>query len=183
MFLLLLFIGAFAIPVPPCSRRPPPTVSSYNLTQYLGKWYQIADLPQPYEVTCNVCTRADYGTKSDGNVSVHNTGNEVSVDGPRCGVYGYAIPKRTDPAKLTVVFYDIVPKDTNYWIMSLGPVVDEQYSYALVSQASRESCYILNRQPTMDQATLADCLQFLTTNGFDVTKLKYTIQDGCTYPA
>lgn len=87
------------------------------------------------------------------------------------------------PAKLSVVFFGSVPKTPNYWIMDLGPLNDDGlYSYALVGNALRESLYILNREPTMDNATLTYVLDWLENKaGYNTDKLKYTTQEGCTY--
>ncbi len=125
---------------------PPPVVPSYNLSSYLGIFYQIADFREPYELLCNACTHATYGLNENGTVSVHNQCNEVSPKGPaRCGfplslslslthtslslstltqithnsisgIFGYAfIPDPSESSKLSVVFFDKVPKKTNYW--------------------------------------------------------------------
>ena len=49
---------------------PPPVISDYNATAYLGVWYQIADKPQFYEILCGDCTRATYGLNDNGTISV-----------------------------------------------------------------------------------------------------------------
>lgn len=54
---MMLSLTLFAVIITTCFATAPPVVSSYNLTAYLGLWYQIADFKQPYELICNACTR------------------------------------------------------------------------------------------------------------------------------
>lgn len=42
-----------------------------DLSEYLGRWYQVAGTPAIFTAGCQ-CTTADYGLNDDGTVSVHN---------------------------------------------------------------------------------------------------------------
>ena len=79
-----------------------------------------------------------------------------TFQGPSTEIDGFAyIKDATQPAKLSVEFFNKPPLEPNYWIMDLGPLnAQGLYSYALVGNGPREACYILNREPTMDAATL-----------------------------
>eukprot|EP00187_Rhodella_violacea_P012953 CAMPEP_0184718952 /NCGR_PEP_ID=MMETSP0314-20130426/7999_1 /TAXON_ID=38298 /ORGANISM="Rhodella maculata, Strain CCMP 736" /LENGTH=105 /DNA_ID=CAMNT_0027182769 /DNA_START=37 /DNA_END=350 /DNA_ORIENTATION=- len=43
---------------------PPPTVPDFNLTRYLGRWYQLAAIPAPFQSDCTGGVRADYSLAS-----------------------------------------------------------------------------------------------------------------------
>jgi apolipoprotein D and lipocalin family protein len=160
-----------------------PLVPSYNTTAYLGTWYQIADIKEPYEILCSACTRAIYGLNDNGTVAVHNECNYLKPDGPTGGIYGYAIPDAAQPAKLSVCFFGNCPSIPNYWIMQLGPLnKDGLYSYALVGNWDRLSLYILNREPTMDNTTLTNAITWIREEaGYNVDRLSMTLQEGCKY--
>eukprot|EP00457_Paulinella_chromatophora_P021251 gb/GEZN01023597.1/.p1 GENE.gb/GEZN01023597.1/~~gb/GEZN01023597.1/.p1 ORF type:complete len:172 (-),score=21.83 gb/GEZN01023597.1/:74-532(-) len=129
----------------------PPVVASFDVKAYLGRWYQIADYLQFYEILCKDCTTANYALKSDGTIQVWNTCTNVFQNK---GVEAYAFaPNASEPAKLTVVFFGQVPANTNYWICYLGPLNSAGlYSYAVVSNANEDSLYILNREPSLTSA-------------------------------
>ena len=74
----LLALGSSVLAAPQAPQAPPPVVPSYNLTAYLGQWYQIADIPQFYELVCNKCTNAKYGINQNQTVSVVNTCNYLT---------------------------------------------------------------------------------------------------------
>lgn len=64
-----------------------------NLTEYTGRWYQVAGTPQPFTANCT-CIYAEYGLNENGTVSVNNV-----CQGPgdrRIGIQGEAAP--VDPA-------------------------------------------------------------------------------------
>jgi apolipoprotein D and lipocalin family protein len=49
-----------------------------DLSEYLGRWYQVAGTPAIFTAGCQ-CTTADYGLNDDGTVSVHNA----------CKIFGF----------------------------------------------------------------------------------------------
>src|SRR5205085_11164401 len=61
---------AAAQPAPPEPLRP---IASLDIDRYLGQWYQLAAVPQPFNLICARDTKAEYGLDPAGNVSVHNT--------------------------------------------------------------------------------------------------------------
>ena len=60
--------------------------------------------------------------------------NMGSPTGKPEGILGYAyVPNSNEPGKLKVHF-DVSPSDGNYWIIKLGPVIDEKYDWVVVSE-------------------------------------------------
>ena len=52
--------------------QPLPTVPVIDLPRYLGKWFEIAKLPNWFQRKCVAKTRAEYSLRSDGSMQVTN---------------------------------------------------------------------------------------------------------------
>ena len=78
--------------------------------------------------------------------------------------------KNTGNAKLKVQFF--WPFRGKYWIIDLA----EDYSYAVVGHPNRKYLWILSRTPVMDQEIYNEILKRVKDKGFDIGKLKMTIQ-------
>lgn len=80
-------------------------VESVDLTQYAGKWYEIASFPQPFQKGC-FCTTAEYTVSDKGYIVVENTCNKDSVTGKISYIKGKAfVDDKTTNAKLKVQFF------------------------------------------------------------------------------
>jgi len=152
------------------------TVSYVDVPRYLGSWYRIAANPLKFEGNC-VCARQVLSLGEPGKINVYNSCNENSVTGPLREIKGYAVSD--DPisnAKLTVDFY--LPQKGKYWIIGL----DHDYRYAVVSDPSMASLYILSKTPTLDPALFQKALDEAALQ-IDISKLVIAEQTGCTYPS
>jgi apolipoprotein D and lipocalin family protein len=155
-----------------CGIFNPPldVVESVDLTQYAGKWYEIASYPTVFEAGCTGTT-AEYTLNDDGTVKVVNTCNIGALDGPVNRIEGSArVADSTTNAKLKVTFFP--PFEANYWIIALG----SNYGYAVVGDPSRKFLWVLSRTPTLDDATYQEILSQLPGLGFDPEKLVLTLQ-------
>lgn len=152
------------------------TVPSVDLQQYLGVWYQAAANPMPFDQGC-VCSRQVLSLLNTGNVGVYNSCNDTTIDGPIKDISGTAVvvDKNTN-AKLEVDFG--MPYKGNYWIIGLDP----QYRYAVVSDPTRLSLFILSREPVLDPTLYNEAVSMAATQ-VDTSKLIVTVQQGCQYPA
>jgi len=151
-------------------REPLPVVASVDLQRYAGRWYEIARYPNCFERNC-VGVTANYILRDDGKIRVENRAHVGSLDGKMKTAIGRAwVAPGGENAKLHVSFF--APFQADYWIIALG----EQYDYAVVSEPSRHYLWILCRTPKMDEVRYQQLLTFLTTRGFDTTKLVVTPQ-------
>lgn len=122
-------------------------VPEVDLSQYDGLWYQVyGDLiDETFEGVDCKCVTAMYEQLDGGNISVMN--REISRDGTVQEIYGTAfyLDENTG-GELSVVFDDVpsVPVGS-YWIIELGPVVDDQYDYAIVSDNKQAGLFVLTR--------------------------------------
>ena len=73
-------------------------------------------------------------------------------------------------AKLEVSFFPLVWNA--YWIIELAP----DYSYAVVGHPSRDSLWILNRSPRMEDATYDRLLERIVAHGYPLDRLELTAQ-------
>jgi len=135
---------------------PPLAVVDYvDLTRYAGKWYEIARYPNSFE-----------------RVAVLNTCVESSLDGPERPIRGSArVVDSTTNAKLKVTFF--WPFEGDYWIIDL----DEDYTYAVVGEPSRQFLWILSRAPQMDDETYERIIESLPDYGYDPDRLILVPQD------
>mmetsp|Transcript_18559 Transcript_18559/g.47177 ORF Transcript_18559/g.47177 Transcript_18559/m.47177 type:complete len:187 (-) Transcript_18559:1917-2477(-) len=175
VFLLVL---ASACVASVCACPDVPVVASFDVTRYMGKYYEIATSPSSrntFERGCE-CTFAQYSLRSDGTVAVNNT---CSRHGAVDSALGTAtIPDPTQPAKLAVSFGG---PPGPYWVIELGP----NYEYSVVWSCTAvpvlgdvDYMWVLSRQPTMDEQLYQQLLkraQALT--GFDVTRMTRTRQN------
>jgi apolipoprotein D and lipocalin family protein len=124
------------------------TVKTLNLESYDGRWYQIYgnNFDQLFEKFAS-CITADYTIIPNGNVSVLNSQYEKNKI---VQIEGYAYYSSTNknpklyPGQLTV-HLDGVPRDSPYWIYDLGPVINNEYEWAIVSDPVMLSLFVLAR--------------------------------------
>lgn len=165
----------------------PATVTSLNVPQYMGVWYQQAESKFVAETTERniTCSQATYGLNENGTVSVHNFGRKGTVDGPEENIYGYAeIPDPTYPGRLKVYLTgSFIPNvGAPYWVLALGPVVNNQYSWAIVSDNFCVSLFILTRDQVASQATITTMQNYVVSVGFSLSNWVPMGQQGCVYP-
>ncbi|MEV6430731.1 lipocalin family protein [Nocardia sp. NPDC051463] len=130
----------------------PAPVPYLDLDRYLGTWNQLAAVPQYFNLLCARDTQATYALDPQGNVSVHNrcttwvnSLNEITGTA--------TVNDRTTSAQLHVSFPGVPTQDglegpTNYIVTALG----EAYSWALVTDPSRISGFVLARDRVLDTA-------------------------------
>ena len=153
------------------SQHPPATVAGINVARYLGRWYEIARLPMPFQ-RGDEAALAEYGLNSNGTLSVHNVA--IRPDGSRHGISGYAtILNAPENTKLAVRFstwfgaFIPVPKDGNYWIL----YVDHGYRHAIVGTPDHKYLWILARNPEITERQYQNLKVNCERLGFDLSRL------------
>jgi apolipoprotein D and lipocalin family protein len=149
------------------------TVPYVDVARYLGAWYQISRIPLPFEGNC-VCSRQVLSL-GEGRVDVYNSCNEPTT-GELREIRGFATnDDTTTNARFTVDFG--LPRLGQYWIIGLG----EDYQYAVVSEPSLSSLYILSKTPTLSEELYEEAVA-LAAEQMDTSRLVMTPQMGCVYP-
>lgn len=178
-FIMKLFVVLsvlFLITAKQCAADPPPPLETINVTAYLGRWFQThasLTVKWTFELGAN-CVTADYGpTDVEGVVTVKNIVRPLFSDFLSIQINGFAVQNpdnSTARGALSVVlgpffndaseveFYD----SGSYWIIAVGPVIDDRYEWAVVSDRDQSSLYILARDPAQfkelyEEEVLAMC--------------------------
>jgi len=143
-------------------------VESVDLQRYLGKWYEIATIPQRFQLGCtNVTT--EYTLNPNGTVKVVNS---CRKEGQFKQVVGRAkIVPGSNNAKLKVSFFR--PFWGDYWIVGL----DADYQWAIVSNAKGTTCWILSRTPELADELYDGIVEQCRAKGIAVGQLLKTPQD------
>nr|MCW1957768.1 lipocalin family protein [Mycobacterium sp.] len=132
--------GATTLPAPP----------PVDVDQYAGKWYEQGSFRQFFSVVL-VNTTATYTPQPDGSIKVENAGQYFGPNGPAVNIVGAAVSANSPTnTRLNVGFGPRPPKASdpgNYWIIDYAP----DYSWAIVSDPSLRSGYILTRDQTVSQ--------------------------------
>jgi apolipoprotein D and lipocalin family protein len=157
----VLGLGALTLANAGSSGLPPlQTVEKVDLNRYLGKWYEVARLPNRFQEGCAGST-AEYALQEDGDISVINSCRKEQ-DGRVVQVTGRAwVVDTTSNAQLKVSFF--WPFRGDYWIIELG----KEYEYAVVGTPNRKFLWILSRTPSMDDGLYAEILQRVEKQGFN----------------
>jgi apolipoprotein D and lipocalin family protein len=152
------------------------TVSFVDPLQYVGRWYQISHNQLAFEPNNCMCAQQTLGINPNGTVSVYNSCTQDSPNGKMNEIRGFAV--NDDPqtnSKFTVDFG--LPHKGKYWIIGLA----QDYSWAVVSDPSRLSLYILSKTPFMSPESYQKALSEAALQ-VDTSKLKITDQKDCVYP-
>jgi len=148
------------------------TVPFVDVGQYLGKWFEIARLPQIFQPGCTAVT-AEYSLNEDGTVKVFNFCRILDPNfGFPISITGSAVPTDDTNSKLDVTFFS-AGSPGKYWILELDP----NYQWAMVGDPSRASLYILSRTSTLDDETYQVLLQLaVEKHSYDISRLIKTRQ-------
>lgn len=149
-----------------------------DVQRYAGDWYQVAAIPQLFEIQCWKNVKARYDVQTDGTIGVRNTCR--TIVGSTSTVTGRA-RSENPPANsaLTVSFLRLGDR----WIYLNGPNyviigLDPEYRWAVVGDPDRSSGFVLSREPALDAGQLAAAKAVLTANGYDLCDFRTTRQDG-----
>lgn len=141
LFILLIILIACK---QPAMTQPDQTIRStfpFELTKYLGTWYEIARFDHPFERGLQGVT-ATYSLKPDGKIKVLNQGYKNSLHGKLNKAVGKAkLTSPETPRNLLVSFFWIFYAPYN--ILELDP----DYRYALIGSSSSNYLWILSRTP------------------------------------
>lgn len=154
------------------AQTPVGSVPAVDLARYSGKWYELASFPMFFQRNCVGDTTAEYTALADGAIEVHNRcrteGGFNEATGRATVVPGFG------NGRLKVSFF--WPFKADYWIVGLDP----QYRWAVVGNPNRKYLWILSRTPQLPAELLANALSAAQAQGFDLTQLKYTEQNGAS---
>lgn len=140
-------------------------VDEFELTRYLGKWYEIARLDHSFERGKNNVT-AEYSLRDDGGVKVINRGYSISEKKWSQSEGKAYFVQTPDQAYLKVSFFG--PFFGSYVVFELDK---EEYQYAFVTGPDRSYLWLLSRTPTVSQELLDRFVEKSKASGFNTDAL------------
>ena len=144
------------------------TVDEFDLSRYLGEWYEIARFDHSFERGMDN-TMAEYVLQDNGKVVVLNTGWKGGKFKLAEGKAKYKDPEG-DPGHLRVSFFLFFYSDYNVMM------VDENYQISLVGSKAEKYLWILSRTPVPDPDLLQMVLDEAESRGYDISKLIWVDQ-------
>ena len=133
----------------------------FDLNKYLGKWYEIAKIPNEFQNSNAKCITAEY-TLNDNNIKVINTiyfNNNVKQT-----IVGKIIKTNEDDL-LKVSFKDNIYSD--YRILA----IDSGYNYALVGGSNKNYLWILSRTENIYKNIYDNFINIAKEKGYDINKI------------
>lgn len=159
--LLLTYAGCSKI----SSSADIPAVSGFELDKYMGKWYEIARLPNFFQRDMND-VHAVYSLNDNGSAAVLNQGYK---NGRLKSISGTIYPAGDpDTGELKVSFFPGIYSP--YRIIKIAP----DYRYSAVCGKSKDLLWILARKKEIPTNDLDVIRKFLDENGFDTDKLIFS---------
>lgn len=153
------------------------TVDSVDLKRYVGKWYEVASIPQRFQKHCVGNVTAEYTMLPEGKIKVINSCTKA--DGSMSVAEGRAkvVDNKTN-AKLKVTFVKVIDWifafGGDYWIIDL----DADYKYAVVGEGKNKYGWVLSRDPFLSDNDLLVIAANLKAQGYDTCQFLTTIQAG-----
>ncbi|MBC9715214.1 lipocalin family protein [Streptomyces sp. TRM66268-LWL] len=163
--------------------RPPQSVPQLDVSRYAGTWYQIAAVPQLFEVQCKKNVKAVYSVDRPGAPGVRNSCDTWL--GTSSSITGEAVPLDASNARLNVSFVNLAggyrhTDRANYIVVGL----DTRYRWAVVTDTDRRSGFVLSRTPALSGTDTTKARQAVEAAGLDPCTFRTTRQDGATqHPA
>ena len=140
-------------------------VDHFSLERYLGKWYEIARLDQPFERGLNRVT-ADYSLRGDGGIRVLNRGYSARENAWKEAEGKAYFVNESDRGYLKVSFFG--PFYGSYVVFELD---HENYQYSLVCGPDKSYLWILARTPEIKEDIKDKLVAKAAALGFDTGKL------------
>ncbi len=175
---ILFYFAIIAFIIPSTARASladlPTTASSFEITQFIGTWYEISSIPQFFERDC-VATHATYTALPNGQIDVFNQCNDKTFSGRERSIHGHAWAEdATVPAKLRVQFF--WPLSAPYWVLAIDTGAHSDAQWAITGSPDRKNLWILSRTKSMSSDTYQALVKLASAQGYDVSALRMTPQ-------
>ena len=136
--ILTLFMSSFVL------AQPYTYVKELDLEKYQGTWYEVyKDLFDETFQKGGTCVRADYNVNTKGTIDILN--REVTKKNEIANITGKAYYDEGNSGGELTVDLEGTSFPAPYWVVELGPVVDNLYDYAIVSDDNQISLFVLAR--------------------------------------
>jgi apolipoprotein D and lipocalin family protein len=169
VFICSLLSGCYGGPVG--NANVPHPAKAVDLSQYVGRWYEIARYENGFEKGCEGVT-ADYTAREDGMIGILNTCRKGAVDGEVSTADGKAkIVEGSNNAKLKVSFFGPFYVG-DYWVLDRA----EDYSWSIVGEPSGRYLWILSRKPVLVEKQMSMLTAKVKAMGYDTSLIYHPKQ-------
>ena len=169
--LIYLALALFSIPMLSAAQEEQynnTPISAFDLTRYLGTWYEVARLDHSFERDMDN-VMAEYLLRDDGMIDVINSGWKDGKYKVADGKAKQPDPAE-DPAHLEVSFFLFFYSDYNVMM------IDDNYQVALVGSGNPKDLWILSRTPVVSDKVLDLVLEEASGRGYDIDNLIWVDQ-------
>ena len=140
--------------------------ASVDLPKYMGRWYVIANIPNPDE-NGYVAGQADWTLRGDGRIDGAYLGRKGGFDAPESRrEYTTTVVPGTGNAHWRV---------RRFWLFGASRLtlyVDPMYQYTVVGYPDKSLGWILARTPFITGAKYQELLGKLDEQGFDLSRIR-----------
>ena len=167
-FILKALLLASLLGLSACSTAPPEgmtAVTPFDITRYVGKWYEIARLDHSFERGLSDVS-ATYRPQADGSVEVINRGYDNKKNTWNQATGRAVFTGDTNRASLKVSFFG--PFYGGYHVVALD---QQDYRWAMVVGPDRDYLWILARDKQLSADVRAQLLRQAEQLGLDTQKL------------
>jgi apolipoprotein D and lipocalin family protein len=161
-FALLAATAAHASPLAPEPRKP------IDPNRYMGRWYEIARIPNVLQDRCEGAT-SDWTKRDDNQYGVIQTCHIGSPTGPAKTWRGAA--RLIAPSKIRIGFLGGLMHQ-EYWVIDR----DDSYSWSIMGTPDPKYVWIFSRQPVLSEAQKQALVARARALGYDTSRLVYDRQ-------
>lgn len=151
--------------------RVPQPEKPVELSQYLGRWYELYRYEAGFMKDCEAVS-ADYSLNPNGTIRVQNSCRKGSVTGRLKVATGKAkiVDGQSNANKLKVSFFG--PFYGDYWVLDRG----EDYGWSIVGEPSGRYLWVLSRDPNPAPEQRAFLRGRVEALGYDWSLVRQTQQ-------
>jgi apolipoprotein D and lipocalin family protein len=161
----LVLLAASAAQAAPTGHEPRKPIDP---DRYLGRWYEIARVPNKLQTNCEGAT-SDWSKTPDGQYAVVQTCRIGSPGGPTKVWKGAG--HMIAPAKIRIAFFlGMVQKD--YWILDRS----DDYSWSIMGMADPKYVWIMSRRAVLNEGQKAALVAHARALGYDPGHLVFDQQ-------
>ena len=141
-------------------------VPQLDLKQFVGKWYEVARLPEKHEKKCvaDAVTLYTLRAKAGQFDVVQSCRLQDGTPNTR-NFRGKVANKKSTDGRLKAIY--TFPFSHKYWVLGLG----EGYSWMLVGSPNHKQLWVLSHTPVLAPEALAAAKAQAASQGFDVGKM------------
>jgi apolipoprotein D and lipocalin family protein len=145
-------------------------VEKLDLDRYLGRWYEIARIPNLFQPDSHLGGTDTYEQLPDGSLKVTYGWFEQSLSSAPKKLEGRIRLSGPGPGQMKVQFF--WPFEADYWVLE----VPEDYSYTVIGYPDRSMAWIMSRTPQMDESVYQGIVTRLKGQGYPIEKLRRIVQ-------